>query len=135
MLRHVPPDEVSGVWEFVLAGLEKLLAKTKDKWNPTDVYRCLRGNRASLFVSEDGFLILSKREEEWSLEPYLLVWIGYFSKQKALPLTAELIGWIDDRAREIGCKRILIKSPRPGWGMRLRGYFTLKYQTWEREIK
>jgi hypothetical protein len=122
------------VWEFVRKGLQSVLDRTQDPWTPTDVYRCLRGNRASLFLSDDGFLILSRREEEWSLEPYLLVWVGWFKKGTALPMDAELFAWLDSQARSIGCKRLRIISPRLGWGKRLRGYFTLKYQTWEREI-
>jgi hypothetical protein len=122
------------VWEFVCKGLESVRARTKEPWNTDDVYRCLRGQRAFLFVRDEGFLILAKREEEWSLEPYLLVWIGHFKAGSALAINKDLFAWLDAQARSCGCKRLRIISPRLGWGMRLKGYFRLLYQIWEREI-
>ncbi len=145
MLKHIPPDDLPGVWEFVSAGLQTVLARgvakdnngneVREPWNTDDVYRCLRSSRAYLFVHENGFLILARREEEWSLEPYLLVWVGWFQKGSALVLDGELFDWLDAQARLLNCKRLRIISPRMGWLTRLKGYFTLRYQTWERVIK
>lgn len=119
-------------WDFVERGLLSVLGKTRESWNTEDVRRLLRGGRVQLFIREEGFVILARREDEWSLEPYLLVWVAWFKPQTALAIQEQLFDWLDTQKRESGCRSIRILSPRRGWEKRLAGKFRIRSITWER---
>jgi hypothetical protein len=115
MFQPVPPEQLPGVWEFVRHGLEVVIRRTGETWNPEDVRRSLVRGDTALFLRPDGFVVLERRTEFWSCAPYLNVWIAYFRPGKAKPLRAEFIAWLDSMRALTKTEWLEFRSPREGW--------------------
>lgn len=115
----------------MLPGLKRLLRKCPDDFTPEDVYWFLKENRATLFLLDEGFVILEVVTEPFRLKRTLCVWLLYWLK--ADENQEQLLAELEALAKKAGCCRIHFKSPRMGWMKKAKG-FKLKLITWEREI-
>lgn len=114
-MRFVPPDDLSVHWEFVEKGLDQVLRLTKEPWTPKDIKHAIREGFASLFVCEDGFLVLQRLKAAWTSDPYVNVWVTWFKPGRAKEKRAELIAFLDDATRQSKCDWWEFGSPREGW--------------------
>ncbi len=114
---QVSPDDLPKHWEFVEAGLNQIIRRTKEKWTPTHVLHALNEGRASLFVCDEGFCVLQRLADIWTAEPYLFIWCMWFKPGVAKQRRSALQDWLEDVAtRTCGNPRAMeFSSPRMGW--------------------
>lgn len=130
-LQAVNAADVGKVWGRVKPGIEQLLRKCPDDFDPEDVYWALRESRAALFLIGDGFLVTEIGIEPFKQKKTLCVWLLYWLQ--AEKYQDILYEELDGLARFLGCVRIHFKSPRMGWMKKAKG-FKLKLITWERIV-
>lgn len=116
-------------WPWVKEGLEKVKEKCGETWRPEDVYAaCVYGN-AVLYTSPDGFLVFQPMKDEYTLEPYLHIWIAYGLGET---LVKDYDSEVVRIAKTNNYEKITFKSPRRGWEK--LSDWKVKTVTYEREI-
>lgn len=115
-MTPVALNDIPKHWDFVEAGLQKIIRKTGEKWSAAHVSQALYEGRASLFVRDDGFVVLQQLREDWTCAPYINVWAMWFKPGKAKAIHAELMTWLDEVTAKHGCSTWKFGSPRKGWG-------------------
>jgi hypothetical protein len=108
-------------WDRLKPHIERLHARIKPEWRPEDVFAECAHQKAFLYLSEEGFLIVQPITDAYSLEQYMHVWIGLsydgrIGEGMALRYSKEL----EELARANGYRRITFESPRAGWLRRLK---------------
>lgn len=131
MFRYVPPEELPGVWEFVFKGLEDIRRITKPPWSVDNVRSYLLDGNAALWTREDGFVILEKSREPFTLLPYMNVWAEWFEAQHAQRRREEMLAWLDTQERLNRCAFTQFSSPRLGWE-RINSGFTKHHSVYRR---
>ena len=107
------PADVRTCWEdVVLPGLWAVKAKTGAHWRPEDVYVALVTRVAYLYVGEPGFVIVQPKEDPFTGEPELLVWVAYSQDQESVERFQPAV---DEVARMNGFTKLTMWSDRPGW--------------------
>ncbi len=119
------------MWPQIKPGVEEVIRKCPDDFWPEDVYASLQRGGSTLFLVEDGFMVVEIVNDAFSTKKTLYVWILYWLK--AEENQDLLYEHLDRLAKQAGCCRIHFKSPRMGWMKKAKG-FKLKLITWEREI-
>lgn len=132
MLTFVHPDELATHWPFLEIGLNAILARGKETWNPTDIRRHLRQGKASLFlVADKGFVVCERCTDPISAEPYLNVWLMYFKPGEGVKLYREMIGELDKMKKD-GRMEWIQFSGREDWRGMIEGDFQFHATTWRR---
>ena len=131
LFHRVTPDDVPAHWPAVERGIAAILAKCpKEPWTARDIRRHLRLGHAGLFVREDGFIVVERRNEPISGEPYLNVWLMWFEPGK---MNRDAIAaWLDEMVRQTRSEWWQFTSPRNGWGQALEGCCERIGATWGR---
>lgn len=102
--------DIRTCWEDIKPCIVSILeADPFLSYRPEDVYSECVNEKAFLYTSKDGFVVLSLEEEEYSKEKTLLVWLGYTYK-KGGHLWEAHKEWFDDLARSVGCTYIGARS-------------------------
>lgn len=128
-LREVHPNDIAKHWPQVLPGLKRLMRKCADDFTAEDVYWFLKESRASLFLLDDGWIVLEVSTDPFGGKRTLCVWLMYWLQ--AEENQEQLLSDLEVIARKARCCRIHFKSPRMGWMKKAKG-FKLKLITWER---
>lgn len=115
MFRAIGPHEIPDVWEFTEPGLQKIIERCKATWTIRDIRRHLRSGRATLFVRDEGFVVLERCTESISQEPYLNVWLMWFQNGAAAKLKDDLVAWLDAVRDQQRCEWWEFGSPREEW--------------------
>ena len=123
--------DIRSTWNTVKPGLEQIL---KDNPNltflPEDVYSEVVNNRAFLYTSSVGFLILRVEIDQFTNDKTLLLWIAYTYNKGGHEWAAHE-EWFNSLAKEIGCKYLEARSRVPemesyvkeiGWELDTRIY-------------
>jgi hypothetical protein len=116
-LTPVAAQDLPKHWEWVKAGLEQVIRRTKERWTPTHVLQAMHEGAATLFVREDGFVVLQRLKAEWTSEPYVNVWAMWFAPGKGRLARPEVEAWLTELAIK-SCgnpKALKFSSPRIGW--------------------
>jgi hypothetical protein len=108
----IPADQLDSRWEWVRAGLDALIAKCNESWHPSDVYAAIHSGRAFLYQIADGFVVL-QMQQTWG-RTELFVWILY-APHDMKPRREEVFTELQQMARRMGARAIVMKSPRKGW--------------------
>lgn len=112
MAADLIPADIREVWEQVLPGLTHVKTKTKARWRPEDVYvSCVVGT-AYLYLGEPGFVVVQPKEDPFTGERELLVWIAYSNAQGSV---ATFQAAVDALALDHGFTKLTMWSNRPGW--------------------
>lgn len=101
------------IWDRIKPYIQDLRDRYGMDWRPEDVYaRCMAGT-SFCWVCKDGFLIVSPRENVFTLRKELFVWIcvGWSGED----LIDEYFDDIREVARDVGATAILFESPREGF--------------------
>jgi len=128
----VAPIDLHSVWAFVRPGCEQVIAKTKDKSLPEDVYAELRAASAVLYLIEDddkriGFMVVRRMFDPDGI--CLFLWQLY--ADPGTLAREDFLHELDELARNIGAKRIRGLSPRSGFW---EGWGKLIVHIYEREV-
>ncbi|MFD0738231.1 hypothetical protein ACFQZQ_02865 [Lysobacter koreensis] len=116
LLTH--PDSLRSVWTDVRAGLEQMPA---EDWIAEDVYHAIKTGDAALHIAVGdagfaGFLIMLKRQTEFTKQPTLHIWLAYNHGGADVIAAGESL--IKQTAANIGATKITFGSPRLGWAKR-----------------
>lgn len=105
--------DIRSTWNTVKPGLESIL---KDNPNltfiPEDVYSECVNERAFLFTSPVGFLVLTVKTDQFTKDKTLYMWIAYTYKKGGHEWLAHE-DWIEALAKESDCKYIEAQSHVP----------------------
>jgi len=115
MLEQV---DVRAVWSAAEPMLEALLEKTPQDSKPVDVYTACVNSYATMFMPDDddeGLIVVSIRENQFTGESYLFVWMAYHKDKNAQEIYGQEI---EDLARRHGCAYIEFESRRRGFERR-----------------
>jgi hypothetical protein len=100
------------VWDRIKPDITALRDKWAFDWREEDVYaQCLMG-RAFCYTCDDGFVIVQPRENPYSLDKELFVWICVSSAIEGLTEYNDDIRAI---AKDINATSIIFGSPREGF--------------------
>lgn len=117
MLRLIPPNEVGHDWERIRTGLIEVKKATTDDWLPEDVYMCIKGGGATLYVGEDdagdylGFIVL--RLVQTFHGSKVEIWCAHSATKT--PLMRTYWPEIQATARTAGADKISFSSAREEW--------------------
>lgn len=119
-LFEIDAHEVRSRWDYIRSGVAAALEYDTDGAMPEDVFASLMGGHSRLHMAfysneresggPEGFIIT--REIFVPAGKEFLVWIAYHNGD-AESRTADFMPQIADMAREAGCLRVTIESPRP----------------------
>jgi len=112
------PVDVREVWEAAEPMISALLEKTPQDSRPVDVYTACFNNNATMFMPDNddsGLLVVSVKENQFTGEIYLFVWMAYHKDSNAQErYSAE----IEDIAYKHRCAYIEFESRRRGFQRR-----------------
>lgn len=117
---YVPSGDIHKHWRSIKTGLQKVLKKSPSNWIPEDVYSALRAGTSTLHLVDEGFLVLTPKQDYDGMT--LFVWIAYGEGDVFEKYMPEL----EVMARQINARRIRFESTRD-WSKRFR-YVTTVYE-------
>ena len=125
------PADIRSTWNIVKPGIEQILAENPYlTFLPEDVYSECVNERAFLYTSPVGFLVLTVEVDQFTKDKTLLLWIAYTYEKGGHNWLAHN-DWFNDLAMETGCKYLEARSRVPemesyteeiGWGLDTRIY-------------
>lgn len=102
------------LWPWVREGLWEVIERTRAKWLPEDVYTELRGGVAALFtIKDDAGFMVAKRLQDYDGQVFF-VW-ALWGVNALADESDELHAAFAKVARDAGCVRMQMRSPRKGW--------------------
>lgn len=123
--------DIRSTWNIVKPGLESILADNPTlTFIPEDVYSECVNERAFLFTSPVGFLVLTIKVDQFTKDKTLYMWIAYTYEKGGHEWLAH-DEWFNDLAKEAGCKYLEARSRVPemeaytkkiGWELDTRIY-------------
>ena len=123
--------DIRSTWNIVKPGLESILADNPTlTFIPEDVYSECVNERAFLFTSPVGFLVLTIKVDQFTKDKTLYMWIAYTYEKGGHEWLAHE-EWFNDLANEAGCKYLEARSRVPemesyvkqiGWELDTRIY-------------
>ena len=123
--------DIRSTWNIVKPGLESILADNPSlTFIPEDVYSECVNERAFLFTSPVGFLVITTETDRYTKDKTLYMWIAYTYKKGGHEWLAHE-EWIEGVARQLECKFIEAQSNVPelepyavkrGWSLDTRIY-------------
>tara|TARA_R100000995_G_scaffold84526_1_gene63482 strand:+ start:1834 stop:2274 length:441 start_codon:yes stop_codon:yes gene_type:complete len=123
--------DIRKCWNVIKTGILEVLKENPHlTYIPEDVYSECVNERAFLYTSPVGFLILTTEVDQFTKDKTLLLWIAYtYNKGGHNWLSHE--EWFNNLAREAGCKYLEARSRVPemesyveqiGWELDTRIY-------------
>ena len=123
--------DIRKCWNVIKTGILDILKENPHlTYIPEDVYSECVNERAFLYTSPVGFLILTTEVDQFTKDKTLLLWIAYtYNKGWHNLLSHE--GWFNNLAKEAGCKYLEARSRVPemesytktiGWELDTRIY-------------
>jgi len=110
--------DIRAVWATAEPMLEALLKKNDQDCKPVDVYTACVNSQATIFMPNDddsGLLVVAKKENQYTGEQYMFVWIAYHKDSNAQERYSQEI---EDMARHYGCAYVEFQSKRRGFERR-----------------
>ena len=118
-------------WDKVKPGIVEIIEQDPFvTFIPEDVYSECVNERAFLYTSPVGFLILTVETDQFTKDKTLLLWIAYTYEKGGHEWLAHE-EWFNDLAKEVGCKYLEARSRVPemesytkqvGWELDTRIY-------------
>ena len=112
MMQYVHPDSLHSVWDFVKEGLDRILARSPDRWKPEDVYWMLKTNNYFLHVYENKAFAILQPISGWDGKE-VFVFAAYIVPGEGC--ITDCLNDVKRIATEIGAKRVKFQSKRDGW--------------------
>lgn len=125
------PADIRQCWDKIKPGIVEIIKENSFlTYIPEDVYSEVVNNRAFLYTSSVGFLILRVEIDQFTNDKTLLLWIAYTYSKGGHEWAAHE-EWFNSLAKEIGCKYLEARSRVPemesyvkeiGWELDTRIY-------------
>lgn len=132
MFRPVAPEELIDLWPQVSPGLSQIKRRCNASWTVEQIRAHLLQGRASLYLSDVGFVILEKCSEPMTFEPYLNVWLMFFKPKEGMKRRDEIVKWLDGAQRYARCAWWQFGSPRDEWASTIAPYCEKVMTIWRR---
>jgi hypothetical protein len=123
--------DIRSTWNKVKPGIEKILADNPDlTYIPEDVYSDCVNEKAFLFTSPMGFLVLTFEFDKYTKDKTLYVWIAYTYNKGGHGIVTHT-PWLNKLAKKYDCKYLETQSnvpkfeeyfPNNGWGLNMSIY-------------
>lgn len=104
--------DIREVWDEIKPGLEHVRQKTEAPWRIEDVYATCVVGQASLYVGETGFVVVQPKNDPFTGEPELFIWVAYAEGQGNVERFQSAV---DELARDHEFKKLTMWSTRSGW--------------------
>ena len=125
------PADIRQCWDKIKPGIVEIIKENPYlTYIPEDVYSECVNERAFLYTSSVGFLILTLEVDRFTKDKTLYVWIAYtYSKGGHVIVTH--MPWLDKLAKKYGCKYLEAQSnvrkleqyfPNNGWELNMSIY-------------
>lgn len=119
----ITPETLRAHWPAVKSSLDAIQAKAPEDWIDADVYHALASKSSLGWAVYErgvyaGMIIMSLQDAEFSRERQLHVWLAH--NAGSTDVVTGALELIQETAHRMGCKRITMGSPRPGWGKRFK---------------
>ena len=109
------PADIRQCWDKIKPGIVEILKENSFlTYIPEDVYSEVVNNRAFLYTSPVGFLILRVEVDQYTNDKTLLLWIAYTYEKGGHQWIAHE-KWIEKVAKSFNCKYIEAQSNVPGF--------------------
>ena len=125
------PADIRQCWDKIKPGIVEIIKENPYlTYIPEDVYSECVNERAFLYTSSVGFLILTLEVDRFTKDKTLLLWIAYTYEKGGHEWLAH-DEWFNDLAKEAGCKYLEARSRVPemetytkkiGWELDTRIY-------------
>ena len=125
------PADIRQCWDKIKPGIVEIIKENPYlTYIPEDVYSECVNERAFLYTSSVGFLILTMEIDRFTKDKTLLLWIAYTYEKGGHEWLAH-DEWFNDLAKEAGCKYLEARSRVPemeaytkkiGWELDTRIY-------------
>ena len=123
--------DIRKCWDLIKTGILDILKENPHlTYIPEDVYSECVNERAFLYTSPVGFLVLTTEVDQFTKDKTLLLWIAYTYKKGGHNWLAHN-DWFNNLAKEAGCKYLEARSRVPemesytrtiGWELDTRIY-------------
>ena len=131
--EYVDPQlaDIRQCWDVIKPGILEILSETPSlTFIPEDVYSECVNERAFLFTSPIGFLVLTIEVDRFTKDKTLYMWLAYTYRKGGHQWFAHK-NWMNKMAQSFGCKNIEAQSAVPemesyavenGWKLDTRVY-------------
>ena len=107
--------DIRSTWNTVKPGIAQILKDNPSlTFIPEDVYSECVNERAFLFTSPTGFLVLTIEIDRYTKDKTLYMWLAYTYEIGGHEWVSHE-GWIENVAKELDCKFIEAQSNVPGF--------------------
>jgi hypothetical protein len=118
------------LWGWIEQGLREVIERTHPSWVPADVYAELKsGSAVVVTVADDaGFMVIQRLQDYDGM--VMFVWVMWGPNSMSA-IEDKVWASLAEMARQAGCKRVRMRSPRKGWA---RIGWTEVETVYEREV-
>lgn len=136
-MRYVPPEALWTVWPRVRAIVERIGPRLGPaKVEPEELYHALRAQQAALHVVGEGDhidgIVVCQKILAPGGEPILFVWLAGGDLREHRAQCEEAL---ESMARQVGARRIQMRSARAGWQRGMRDWWRAVDTTYEHEVR
>ena len=114
MSTRLQLTDIRLAWPAVKPHVEALHNRYEMDWRPEDVYALCLSGHSFCWMCSDGFVIVNPRENPFTLQKELFVWICVHWGNN--DLYEEWISDISEVAKQVSASTLIFESPREGWG-------------------
>ena len=111
MENEVRVGDVRVDWELIRPGLEIVKEKGNAEWRLEDVYALCRNGDAFLYIVDEGFSIVRRVVNSFTLEIELFIMVSFSTGECNIK---KFQPYLEDLAKEIGATSMTLQSPRRG---------------------
>lgn len=104
--------DVDAHWHLIVDGLTQISEENDTDWTPEDMRGHLRVQRAHLYITDDGFVILERGQNSFTGETFLFSPAAY---SKSNIGAEKYTATFEQLARDVGASYIEMWSKRAGW--------------------
>ena len=128
--------DIRSTWNTVKPGIKQILRDNPSlTFIPEDVYSECVNERAFLFTSPKGFLVLTIEVDRYTKDKTLYMWLAYTYNIGGHQWIAHE-QWIESVAKELDCKFIEAQSNVPGFeSYAVKNGWTLDTRIYRRKVE
>ena len=110
--KELQLGDIRALWPQIRPGIEEIQQSQGADWIPEDIYHWVQSDKATLYVTDDGFTIVQRGQNEITKEIYLYILISYsWSQEKNI---VAYLPAFEALARNIGAAYIETRTTRRG---------------------
>jgi hypothetical protein len=128
--EHITVGDVRRDWDLVLPGLMVIHDTMKPAWRPEDMYALCRNGEAYLYLYDEGFAIVGRVCNTFSLEIELHVYAMYSEGRESC---LKYLPFFQGLAKEVGATKITMETSHKQEAMERYGW-EIEYSRYKRSV-